>query len=171
MLVKKLLVPVLAVVVTGSALVGANSIVSAQSVNTPNSGLAQVLAGKFHLNEADVQNAITTYMQQQRANRQQNMSQRQKQRLDKLVSQGKISSGQETAILAKLKTLQDKYKSGSFQGMTQAQRQAAFQQEKKDIADWANTQNPKIDPAYVRPFVMGFRGGWHKPTGTPTPAQ
>lgn len=167
MLSRKLLVPVFAVVVAGSTLFGVSTIVHAQTGTNMFSGLAQALATKFNLKETDVQSALTAYMQQQKGNWQQNMQQRQKQRLDTLVSQGKITSGQETAILNELTTLQKQYSPSSFQGMTQTQRQQAMQNEKNAITTWANSQG--INPTYVMPFGMGHRGGWHKLTGSPTP--
>jgi len=160
MLSKKILVPVFAIVIAGSTLVGVSAIAHAQTGTTPFAGLAQAIASKFNLNQSDVQSAITSYMQQ-------NMQNRQKNRLDKLVSAGKITSAQETAILAELATLQSQYSPSSFQGMTQAQRQQAMQDRKNALTTWANAQG--INPAYVMPFGMGHRGRWHKPTGTPTP--
>lgn len=167
MLSKNLLVPVFAVVVSGATLFGISTIVHAQAGSNPFSGLAQTLATKFGLSQSDVQSAITAYMQQQKGNRQQNMAQMQKKRLDQLVSQGKITSAQETAILDELASLKNQNNPISFQNMTQAQRQQAMQDQKNAITSWANSKG--INPAYVMPFGGGRRGGWHKPTGTPTP--
>lgn len=167
MISKKLLIPVFAVVVTGSTLFGLKATVNAQTSGGHFSGLAQAIATKFSLNQSDVQSAITAYMQQQQVNWQQNMQQRQKQRYAQLVSQGKITSAQETAILGELTTVQSQYSPGSFQGMTQTQRQQAMQNEKSTLTSWANSHG--INPEYVMPFGIGHRGGWHKPTTTPTP--
>ena len=168
MLSKKILIPVFAVIVTGSTFLGLNTYAHAQGGNGPFSGLAQAIATSLGVDQSKVQSAITAYMQQEKGKRQQNMQQGQKARLDKLVSQGKITGAQETAILAELSTLQAQYSPSSLQGMTQAQRKQAMQDEKNAITTWANSQNPKINSAYVMPFG-GRRGGWHKPTATPTP--
>lgn len=159
MLAKKILIPVFAVVVTGSTLLGVSSIAHAQSGSAPFSGLAQAIASKFNLNTSDVQNVISAFKQQQRANWQQNMQQREKKRLDRLVSQGKITNSQETAILSELSTLQGQFSRSSLQGMTQKQRRQAFLNEKNAIESWANSQVPSINPKYVMPF-RGYRVGF-----------
>ena len=103
------------------------------------------------------------------------MQQREKAQLDKLVSSGKITSAQETAILAELATLQSQYP--FTQGATQAQRQTNMQNMQSAWKTWAAANG--IDPTLVMPFGgmgggMGRglggrgRGNW-KPTPTPTP--
>jgi hypothetical protein len=163
---KKLLIPVFAVVVVGSTLIGVST-THAQGGKSPFSGLAQAIATSLGVDQSKVQSAITAYMQQQKGNGQQNMAQIQKKRLDQLVSQGKITTVQETAILNELATLKNQNNPSSFQNMTQAQRQQAMQDQKNAITSWASSHG--INPAYVMPFGGGRRGGWHKPTGTPTP--
>jgi len=163
---KKIWIPVLTIIVAGSVLFGTTTAVFAQTGKTPFGGLAQALATKFNLNQADVQSFLTTYMQQ-------NRQQGQKNRYDQLVSQGKITSAQETAILSELATLKGQTDPGSMKNMTQAQRQQAFQTQKDTLTAWAKAQG--IDPQYVLPFGEmagnrgqgGNRGGWHKPTPTP----
>jgi hypothetical protein len=126
--------------------------------------LAQAIAAKFKLNQSDVQSEITAYMQEQRGNWQQNMQQRRKNRLDQLVSQNKITSGQETLILSELTSLQNTYGPKTLAGMTQAQRQQAFQNEKNAITTWAAANG--INPTFVFPFFGGHRG-WNKTTPPP----
>ncbi len=163
MISKKILVPVFSVVVSGAILLGGGFVLAhAQTPNTPFSGLAQAIASKFNLNEADVQSAISSYRQQQMINRQ-------KMRLDRLVSEGKITSSQESAILQELATIKNQFNSSSLKGMTQTQRQQAFQNERNVITQWAQSQNPPINPAYVFPFGMGHKGGWNRTHLTPTP--
>lgn len=159
MLSKKLLVPAFAIVLGGSALFGANTLVHAQSNTSPFGNLAQAIAGKFNLNQSDVQSFLTTF-------RQQNMQQMQQKHFDLLVTQGKITSAQETSILAELALVKGQNSPGSMQGMTPAQRQQAFQTEKNTLTIWANSQG--INPLYVMPFGGMHRGG-HKPTSTTTP--
>ena len=163
---KIILGPIFALVVVGSTLIGASTMVFAQKSNTPLSGLAQALATKYNLNQSDVQNFISTYMQQHRGQSQVNMQQMQKKRLDQLVSQGKISNAQEVAILNELETLQKQLSSSSFKTMTQAQRQTVMKNDKNTLTQWAKSQG--ISPAYVMPFG-GHRGGWNKTAQSPTP--
>jgi chorismate mutase len=165
---KKIFIPVLTVIVAGSVLLGVTTAVFAQTGKTPFGGLALALATKFNLNQADVQSFLNTYMQQ-------NRQQGQKNRYDQLVSQGKITSAQETAILNELATLKGQADPATMKNMTQAQRQQAFQTQKDTLTAWAKAQG--IDPQYVLPFGgmgtrgaggNGSRGGWNKPTATPT---
>jgi hypothetical protein len=86
------------------------------------------------------------------------MQTREKQRLDKLVSSGKITAGQETAILAEFVTLQ-------------AQDKTNPKNMQNDWKIWATANG--IDPTLVMPFGgMGGRtdrGFGKRPTPTPTP--
>lgn len=149
MLKRKVLIPLITVVVGFFALVGVGgaSIALAQSgVNTPITGLAQAIAQKFGLNATDVQNAISQYRQTQG-------QQMEKNRLDRLVSAGKITSAQETAILNEIAKLQSEYPKSSLQGMTPEQRQQTLQKERVEVQAWATANN--INSAYL----MGGFGG------------
>jgi len=161
MLSKKLLVPALVIAVGGSALLATSTLVHAQSGASPFGGLAQAIASKFNLNQSDVQTFMSTYMQQ-------NMQNRQKSHFDQLVTQGKITSAQEAAILAELATLKSQNTPGSMKSMTPEQRKQAFQTQKDTMTAWAKSQG--IDPQYVMPFGgMGRGRNWHKPLTSPTP--
>lgn len=169
---KKLLIPVVAVIVGGSALLGVSAVANAQAGNSPFFGLAQEIASKFNLNSSDVQNTISTYMQQQHANMMQNRQQFLKNKLDQEVSAGKITSDQETAILNELTTLKNKYNigPGNFKSMTQTQRQQAMQNMQNDLKSW--TQSNGINLSLIPGFGMGMHRGWrfgNHPTATPTP--
>jgi len=101
-----------------------------------------------------------------------------KTRLDKLVSSGKITADQETAIINELAALNTKYNLSSLTG---AQRKTQMQAMQAELKTWAASQSPSINLAYLMPFGGGFggpRGGmggrgfhgqWTKPTVTPTP--
>ena len=126
-------------------------------------GLAQGLANKFNLKQVDVQIFIVTYMQQ-----------RQEDQFDQLVSQGKITKTQETAILKELLTARNQFFPVSTRNMTPDQWQLAFQNEYNMLAVWAKSQG--INSIYVIPFDgMGDYGpiptlvAAPVPTLTPTP--
>jgi len=133
------------------------------------SGFVNFFAQKFGLSTTQVQDAITQYKASITPTPMQN---REKAQLDKLVSSGKITSAQETAILTELATLQSQYP--FTQGETQAQRQTNMQNMQSAWKTWATANG--IDPMLVKPFGgmgggRGFgrgRGNW-KPTPTPTP--
>ena len=132
------------------------------------SGLIQFIAQKFGLDQNTVQSAVNDYKNQQKMTMQQNMQNRQKSRLDALVSQGKITSDQETAILNELAALRSKYNTANFKNMTPDQRKQQFENEQNDIKSWAQSQG--IDPSYVMPFGSGMRRFGHRHMNlTPTP--
>ena len=159
----------------------ATPIVNAQTAGSTGksnffSGLITALEQKFGLDKTQVQTVVTAYQQQQKQNMAQNMQARQKSRLDALVTQGKITSAQEQAIITEIAALQNKYNPNSMKSMTGAQRKTQIQNEQNDIKTWAQSQG--IDPTYVMPGpgMGGFRGGmkggrWNKPSPSPTPSQ
>lgn len=167
---RKILIPVI-VAVVGLGVVGA-TVASAQT-NTPLSGLAQMIAQKFNLDQNQVQGVINQYRQQQKTNMQQNIQQRLKSKLDAGVSAGKITSSQEQAIINELNTLRSQNNPGNFKNMTPAQRQQAFQNIQNQLKSWAQSQG--IDPALIPfgGFGMGGRGmhrGWNYATPSPSPS-
>jgi hypothetical protein len=130
---------------------------AAQSGLSPTSGLAQALASKFNLNQTDVQIFIATYMQQ-----------RQEDKFDLLVTQGKITKSQETAILKELATVKGQFNPGSLKNMAPDQWQQAFQAQLNTLTVWAKSQG--INPVYVIPFDgMGGYDTILIPITTPSP--
>jgi len=123
------------------------------------------------LEKTQVQNVVNEYKTQQKGKMMQNLQDKEKQRLDKLVSDGKITSNQESAIIQELKTLRDKYKIGQNTNETPDQRKTNMDAFQKDLKAWADSQN--IDIKYIEPFggrMMGHRGfGMWKGNKTPTP--
>jgi len=144
-------------------------------------GLIQFIEQKFGLSSTQVQSAVQQYKSQRQATitprptwSPQQMSDMQKTRLDKLVSSGKITSDQETAILNELSTEQSKYAS-SLQNATPQQIRSTMQSMQSDLKTWAQANN--INPAYVMPFGGGFgghrmmhgHGNWGNSQTTPAP--
>lgn len=147
-------------------------------------GLIDFFAQKFGLEKTQVQSAVNEYRAQRKATitprptlTPDQITQREKTRLDKFVSDGKITSSQEQAILNELAILQAKYSSDSLKNLTPDQRRTKLQQMHDEIVAWAKSQG--IDSSYVLP--LGFRGrmgfgrgmkgtfgNWHnQPTPTP----
>lgn len=152
-------------------------------------GLIQFISQKFGLDQTQVQSAVKDYRAQQKATITprstmfpDQMQAMEKSRLDKLVTAGKITSAQETAILDEEQTLLAKYPVANLKNMTQDQRKTQMQNEQNDIKTWATAQG--INPQYVMPgpgpgmMMGGMRGhagsggprGWNHPSTTLTPA-
>ena len=169
MISKKLIFPALILVAAGGIVAIKPMITSAQSTN-PLSGLVQMIAQKFNLDQSEVQSVVDQYRTQQRQNMTQKMQQREGDRLTQLVTQGKITDAQKQAIITELAALRSKYNPANFKSLSAADRKTQMQNEQNELKSWAQSQG--IDPTLIMPgFGMGFRGGWgmhKKPTPTPT---
>jgi competence protein ComGC len=140
------------------------------------SDLIQFVSQKFGLDQAKVKSAVTEYQNQNRQKMQQNMQDREKTRLDALVTQGKITVDQKNAIIAEQAKLRAEYNSADQKNLTADQRKQQFQKKQEEIKAWAQSQG--IDASYVMPFGgrMGLSRdqeksfGWgHKLVPTQTP--
>jgi hypothetical protein len=147
---------------TGVAGIGVASAATNTSSTTDNS-LAGKIASTFHLDKTKVQAVITSDRSQKEADRQTKMN----TELTQLVTDGKITAAQKTAILAKqqeLKTARQTERA-SLKTQTQAERQAFRAQQQADLTQWAKDNNLSTD--YLR-FVMG--GGPGGPGQAPADA-
>jgi polyhydroxyalkanoate synthesis regulator phasin len=107
-------------------------------------------AQKFGLNKTQVTNAMTDFNKQQ-------MADRQKKRLDPLVTSGKITADQETAIITELDALRAKYLFTPSDGKTPEQRKTDRENMQNDWKAWAQANN--IDPTIAGPGGMRMGGG------------
>ena len=133
------------------------------------SGLIQFISQKFGLDKTQVQTAISDYKTQYKQKRPTpdpaKIDAMEKNRLDKLVSAGKITSDQESAILTELAALRAKYPM-NISGQTKEQRQQNVQNFQNDWKTWADSQG--INPELIMPGPGGIRKGmrgrwfWHK---------
>ncbi|MDE2025519.1 MAG: hypothetical protein KGJ07_03430 [Patescibacteria group bacterium] len=175
MINKKIFVSVISLTLAGAIFFGVNQFARAQS----NGGqtLVQMIAQTFGLDQSKVQAVFDTYKNQHKALMQTNMMNRLKTHFDQLVSQGKMTLAQETAILAELQKVRSEFNPQSLRNMTPVQRQQAFQQEQNELQSWAKSQG--IDPLLLQSFGGINRGlGMHYRWGmmggpqiTPTPTQ
>lgn len=144
-------------------------------------GLIQFIEQKFGLDKNQVQSAVQQYQSQRDATitprptmTQQQMTDREKTRLDKLVASSKITSAQEQSILTELSTVWSQNMS-STQNETPQQRKSQMQATQNTLKTWAQSQG--INPMYVMSFgggmrghgMKGGRGHWGNPSVTPTP--
>ncbi|HWB39499.1 MAG TPA: hypothetical protein VG604_04675 [Candidatus Saccharimonadales bacterium] len=145
--------------VSGLGVVSAATNDSATSDN-PMSSLVDAIASKFHLNKSDVQAVVHADRQQHEAEREK----RQAAELDKLVTDGKLTSSQKDLIVAKqaeVKTFMD-----SLKDKSETDRRTAMKTERTQLEAWAKQNNlPAADLRFVLPFGPGGPGGMHGPDG------
>jgi len=131
--------------------------------------LVQFITEKFGLDKTQVQTAMEEFKQDKPeitprptsatpmpTMSQEDLEAQQKKRLDSLVEQGKITSDQETAILAELETLRTKYSPDSMKDLTQEERKSQMEAMQKELKTW--TEEKGIDISYVSMFGPGEFG-------------
>ncbi len=160
MTIKKVVLTGAVLLALGSGVATTSSVYAAED-NATHAGffqnLVQFMSQKFGLDKTQVQNAMTEFHTQQRGSMTprptltpQQMADKDKERLDALVSAGKITADQETQILAELASLREKYKPGSTMD------KKAMHEE---TVEWAKSKG--IDSSYVLPGPMMGRGWGH----------
>jgi uncharacterized protein (DUF433 family) len=162
--IKKVILPAFAVIVIGAGIVGgspvnAQTVTPTQTVSKNNffNEMVDFIAQKFGLDKAKVQSAMTEFHDKKKSEIQQNMQQREQDRLTKLVSEGKITETQKQAILTKLSSLKDKINADTLKNMTPQERKQYMQTQRDELKSWAQSQG--IDPKVLQPG-LGRRGGW-----------
>lgn len=168
MIRKQIVLPILTAGVISAAVFGGSQIASAES-NGQIPSLAQMIAQKFNLDQGKVQAVVDQYRQEQQTNRQQTMQTKVEDRLNRAVSQGKITTAQKQAILDELAKIKSEYNPQSFKNMTADQRRQTLEKEQAEIKSWAKSQG--IDPSYLKQgFGIGRGGhwGWNKNNPAPT---
>jgi hypothetical protein len=160
MISKKLIIPALIVLTAGSVVAVLPLKVNAQTGGSPLSGLVQMIAQKFNLDQTQVQSVFDQYRTQQKADMAKDMEQRQSERLAKLVIDGKITEVQKQAIVTKLTELRAKYDPLKSKNLSPEERRTQMTNQREEFTNWAKTQG--IDPTVVMPgFGMGGRGRMH----------
>jgi len=174
---KKKILPLVTIIVIGSAVFGLSATQAhAQTNSDPFSGLIQFISQKLGLDQNKVKAVVTEYQTQQKKTGQQTAQQREKTRLDKLVSDKKITADQENKIITELATLRTKYDPSKTKDLTPDERKKQFDAEQAEIKAWAKEQG--IDEKYVMsgpgrgsPLGGMHKGFGNKPSITPTPSQ
>jgi hypothetical protein len=168
---QKLLVAISTIILTGTTFLAVPQIFAQSPANNQHLNffqeLVQFFSQKFGLDKTQVQSALTDFKNQQKANitprptfSPQQMTDREKTRLDQLVKDGKITTDQETAIINKLASLRTKYNLGSQNTLTADQRKTQTTNMRDEIVAWAKSQG--IDSSYV---MGGFGTGGRGPGG------
>lgn len=138
----------------------------AQSADTvtntaPMASLVQRISTKFGLKSEDVQAVFDQEMQERHAQHQANET----ARLDKLVTDGKLTDAQKQLILTKREEMKTQMKANmeSLKNKTPEERKVAMEAHHKSLEEWATQNN--IDVQYIMPHgPVGARRG-HKGFG------
>jgi hypothetical protein len=184
---QKILLSLTAVFLTGTALFAVIPVhAQTPTVTSPRMNFfqefIQFIAQKFGLDKTQVQSAVTDFQNQKKATitprptlTQQQITDREKTRLDSLVTDGKITPEQETAIIDELALLHSKYGFAAMQNLTPDQRKAQMTARQNDILAWAKSTG--IDSSYLTGFGLGGKGfgmmggrgmmGWGRGWGGP----
>lgn len=154
---KKLILPVIAVIVGGVAVFGTSSALaqSPTPAGKPMS-LVQRIAQRFNLNQADVQAVFDQHHQEMMAYRKDRIE----DQLNQAVKDGKITENQKQKILAKLSDIQTSKQ--NWKNMTPDERRTAMQDLRADLQNWAKQNG--IDPSWLLFMHPGharmMRGWW-----------
>lgn len=167
MLQKKIIIPLATLVLVGGTLFVTPSAYAQTQTQTVEkdtffSGLVQFISDKLGVDKAKVQSAVDEYAQQHKGEmkfhhvmNQDEMKKKNEQRLDALVSAGKITADQKTAILKKLDEVHAKYNPESMKDKSPEEMKSQMDAMQAELKAWAKDQG--IDESYVMSF--GGRGG------------
>lgn len=158
---KKLFIALGAVIIIGASVLGSSKAFAQESsTQNPFNSLAQKIANKFGLNRDDVQAVFTEHKSEVKAKH----SDRQEDRLSKLVSEGKITEAQKTLIINKQKELAEKRAAnkGSLKDLSKEELRSKMEAERAELEKWAKDNG--IDLKYLMGtfgpgFKMGFKVG------------
>jgi phenylpyruvate tautomerase PptA (4-oxalocrotonate tautomerase family) len=157
MISKKILIPVIALVITGGTVFVASG-VNAQTPADRLSELSEVIAQKFGLDKSKVQTVVDEFHTSKMKERHAEMQKKWEDKLTQDVKDGKITETQKQAILKKLAELKSANNPDTMKNMTAEERKKTMETKRAELKSWAESQG--IDPSYV---IFGFgRGGLHK---------
>ena len=142
---KKLILPVAAAAIIGA---GALTVATTSAASSPSSNLVQKIADTFHLDPAKVQAVFG----QNRADRQAQAETNYEDRLSKAVTEGKLTAGQKSKVLAEHIQLK-----AELEGATQktgTDRRSALQQIRTEAEAWAKSNGIDVK------WLFGTRP-WH----------
>jgi hypothetical protein len=154
MISKKILVPVMTLVVGSSIVLGA-TYVSAQDETKPTDSLVTKIAQKFGLKPEEVQSVFDEHHTEMKAQ----MKLKFEDRLTQMVSEGKLTEAQKSAIIAKLdelKTERENYKE-RFKAMSPEERKAELKNKRTELEAWAKEQG--IDLSIFGGIFFGHHKG------------
>jgi hypothetical protein len=140
----KILLSVVAVLITGIAAFGAISSF-AQTTIDPQTSIIQKIAQKFGLNEADVK----AVFDEERIAHEKEMQAQSEEKLAQLVIEGKITEAQKKLIIAKQAELRKQREANrdAIKNLTPEERKTKMHEERTALESWA--QENGLDIRYV----------------------
>jgi len=146
MISKKILIPVFIFAAIGTAGIFKVFFIKA-TTNDTKSGLVQYLSEKLGIDQTKVQTVFDDYRSQEQSTRQKENIETYTSYLNGLVSEGKITEDQKTAILAKHSELQKAHEDTDLSSKSREENKTLMEKEKTDLEIWAKEQG--IDVAYL----------------------
>ncbi len=172
MIQKKIVVPVIGIVIAGSTLFGAN-LARAQGTLTTDQSVVQKNSNKVNLNHADAQKVSG----ENKAEHKQQKKAELEARLNQAVKDGKITGAQRQAILTKFGGTSAMHKDKEqMHSVNSETRQQAMQQKKAELESWAQKNGLSLQTYQELVGHGGKEGGikgsgWHSGEKTTTPSQ
>lgn len=117
-------------------------------------GLVDKIAGRFDLDESEVQAVFDEHREEMHASHQARLE----ERLDEAVEAGELTEDQKNRILAKLEEIKQQHETSreDFKDMTREERHEAMKQKRDDLKKWAEENN--IPEEYFRLPGRGHHG-------------
>lgn len=150
----KILIPALALTIFSVAgAVGIESTLAQDGEN--HQSIAQKIATRFNLNQDEVEQVF----EENRAEHKAQMEQRQGERLDQLVSEGKLTEDQKNALIAKNEEWRNEREQNreEFRSMTKKERKESMEAHKAEMEKWFEENG--IEREVVGGFGDGHRKG------------
>ena len=154
MISKKILIPVFIFAAISVAGIFKVSLIKATNDN-PKSGLVQYLSEKLGIDQSKVQTVFDDYRSQEQSTRQKENIEKYTSYLDGLVSEGKITELQKTAILAKHSELQETHEATDLSDKSREEHKALMEKEKTDLETWAKEQGIDVSYFHLNPNSDG----------------
>lgn len=153
---KKIIFPVAALSILGIGLLGINT-ASADDVSNPQTTLVQKIASKFGLNQNEVQKVFD----EARNEHQTEMQKKHEERLNTLVSEGKITETQKTLILNKHKEMKAKRgDNDAWIKLTPEERRSQMGTKRTELEKWAKANGIDTQYLFEGNGMKGHGGGF-----------
>ena len=130
---------------------GVNSVSADDNTTFPPA--IQALVDRFNLNEGEVSEVLEETRAQKHEEKQALMG----EKLDGLVSEGKLTEDQKSKLLAKLDEMRANHE--GWQNTDKEERMEMMQQRKEEMRSWAEEEGINLEEIFLG---EGFKGGFHR---------